>query len=138
MIDKMENYEKRQAFEHDLINRRLTWLLSSQTILFAALALIVHNDVKEEYKTLFFKTISYLGIFISISIFISICMGIVAKYLNFRDEQKNQEKNPHKYDGPVQWGVRWYITAIALVPDIAMPVGFFAAWVCMRNFANLL
>lgn len=31
-----DKYFKRLEFEHELINRRLTWLLSSQTILFAA------------------------------------------------------------------------------------------------------
>ena len=34
------NYDERQKFEHELIDRKLNWMLTSQTILFAALALI--------------------------------------------------------------------------------------------------
>ena len=35
-LQAYQEYWKRLTFEHDLINRRITWLLSSQTILFAA------------------------------------------------------------------------------------------------------
>ena len=40
-MDKQEKYEQRLQFEHELINRRLTWLLTSQRILFAALAFVL-------------------------------------------------------------------------------------------------
>ena len=36
-----KSYDDRLKFEHDLINRRLTWLLTSQSILFAALAFVL-------------------------------------------------------------------------------------------------
>jgi len=127
-MDEKERYEKRQEFEHDLINRRLTWLLTSQTILFTALALVLREDtIDEKYRTAFFNTISYLGIFISLAIFFAICMGALAKYISYRDERKRDDKNK------VRWGVRKLITIIALIPDVLMPLGFFIAWICFRR-----
>ncbi|MFZ6012905.1 MAG: hypothetical protein ACOYXT_21345 [Bacteroidota bacterium] len=123
---KKEKFEKRQAFEHDLINRRLTWLFSSQTILFAALALVLNDKVENnKYPEPYFNAISYLGIFISLFIFIATLMGVRAKYKSYRDEKKK--------DAKTKWGVRTPITIIALIPDLLLPIGFFVAWIYLRS-----
>jgi hypothetical protein len=124
-MDEKEKYEKRQAFEHDLINRRLTWLFSSQTLLFTALALVLRKDVVDDsYRIPFFKTISYLGMSTSFFLCVAICMGVLAKYKNYIDEKKS--------DMQAKWGVRTGITKVALIPDLLMPIGFFTAWVYFR------
>ena len=51
-MDDVKDNDERLKFEHELINRRLTWLLSSQGIFFAALAIALNRnsiDTAPEY-----------------------------------------------------------------------------------------
>lgn len=62
-------YQQGLSSEHELINRRLTWLLASQTILFAAVAFVMGNDVSlGSRRVFFFMVVSILGIMISLCI----------------------------------------------------------------------
>jgi hypothetical protein len=45
-MDKSE-YAERLKFEHELINRRVTWLLTSQSILFAAYGVALEKPAAE-------------------------------------------------------------------------------------------
>ena len=135
-MDKLEKYLARQEFEHNLINRRLTWLLTSQSILFAALAFSLGQDVNPDHKTLFLIIVSSLGLFLSMAIFLGIWMGVRAKYLNYKDINKDKDKDKDidkddeikKKGEKIPWGVRTWITNIALIPDVLMPVAFSVAW----------
>jgi hypothetical protein len=130
--DQTKGYLERLAFEHNLINRRLTWLLTSQTIFFAAAALALAKEVLKGYKCIFLTTVSGLGFSISIFILIGVSMGIRAKYLVFKHfkekhEEKKQKKDK-KLEKGIQWGVDTTVTAIALIPDVLMPLFFALAW----------
>ena len=124
------NYDERQVFEHELIDRRLTWLLTSQTILFAALAFTLEKNNCEDDKAFFTIIISCLGIVISLLIFIGVWMGLRAKRQSFKDEKlKQMKKDPLGYEtDPVQWGVRTKITKIAVIPDKSLPIVFAITW----------
>lgn len=122
----MTEYEKHKedlAFEHGLINRRLTWLLSSQSILFAALAIVLDKESISDRLTLFFNVIPLLGMLISSLIFIGVVMGVMAKVTTNIDYNRGRQEAEKK---PL--GVRTWITSIALAPDILMPVVFVFAW----------
>jgi hypothetical protein len=124
-MNDIEKYDKGLSIEHELINRRLTWLLSSQSILFAALAFVLGKDVPEARQKLFFNVVSFMGMGISLLIFVGVCMAVTAKvviWLDYKDKQPNQ---------PL--GVRTWITVFALAPDVFMPIAFVVAWWCIRT-----
>lgn len=125
-MTELEQYDHQLHFEHELINRRLTWLLTSQSILFAALAFVLGKEVLPKQQALFFNSISLLGILISLSILIGVLMGVTAKIMTWVDFNL---KNPHTEKK--QLGVRTWITFIALAPDIFMPIAFVIAWWCI-------
>ena len=91
MVDLFDKYDQGLQFEHELINRRLTWLLTSQTILFAALAFAQGKDIPEDAQaSLFFDVVTRLGFWISILILIGVVMGVIAKCMVWRDEQERR------------------------------------------------
>lgn len=116
-------YDNRQKFEHELIHRRITWLLSTQSLLFAGAAIAIE-------KQPFVIIISLVGIIISIFIFIGVISGIKAKRQNYLDELgKQQNENKSSYESnPLQWGVRTDITEKAMFTDQALPIVFALAW----------
>lgn len=60
------DYTARQKFEHELINRRVTWLLTSQTILFAAYGLGSNkNNEIPISKNVYLDLIAICGLSIS-------------------------------------------------------------------------
>jgi hypothetical protein len=125
------NYDERQKFEHELIDRKLRWLLMSQTILFAALALVFSNgktnDADKPFLTIF---LSCLGLVTSALMTIGVLFAVLGKRRNYKDELRKQESNrPLEYkQNPIQWGVRTKLTDVATFSDYAMPIVFFLAW----------
>jgi hypothetical protein len=126
-MDKQEKYEQRLQFEHELINRRLTWLLTSQSILFAALAFVIEKEGMAPLQNEFSKIISVLGISIALAILIGVIMGIAAKVTAWREY--NSKIIPPEDKKPL--GVHTWITSIAFIPDIFMPIAFAVAWYCI-------
>ena len=122
MTDKDE-LNKQLQIEHELINRKLTWLLSSQSILFAALAFVVGKDVPQAHHDLFFNIVPMLGMSISLLILIGVLMAVAAKVVCWKDYNRishSVERQP--------FGVRNWITFLALMPDIFMPIAFIVSW----------
>ena len=117
-----DRYQEKLKFEHDLINRRLTWLLTSQTIMFAALAIAFKEGAFIERREAFLKFIPYMGGAIALLIFSGVLAGSIAKYTVWKDHiNKNQEYQK-------QWGVRNWITQWALITDLLLPVVFAITW----------
>ena len=123
------NYDERQKFEHELIDRKLNWMLTSQTILFAALALIFGKDDGTD-KPFLTIVVCSLGLATSALTATGVLFAVLGKRRNFRDELKKQKDNrPLEFEqNRVQWGVRTELTRIATLADCAMPVVFFLAW----------
>lgn len=151
-MEDTNNYHNKLKFEHELINRRLTWLLTSQSILFAALAFVLGKDMVYDPQTGgldksdFFEILACLGLNISLLTWIGVVMGIVAKCTGWYDERmsqlgwplkrpwilsfllKNAWLNRNRKNDELPLGVRTYITLIALLPDFFMPLAFAWAW----------
>ena len=123
IMTDLEKYNQQLQIEHELINRKLTWLLSSQSILFASLAFMLGKDVQAERQALFFKIVSWLGIGISLLIFVGVLMAVASKVASWQDYNRHKSKANRE-----PMGVRNWITAIALMPDIFMPIAFVVAW----------
>ena len=116
---ELENYNENLHFEHDLINRRLNWLLASQTILFAALALAFKDGDLSNTGKAFIKFIPLMGGVISLLIFSGVLAGAIAKYKIWKDSKS------------AQWGVRSWITRWALGTDLLLPIVFAIIWLCI-------
>jgi hypothetical protein len=112
-----DRYADRLQFEHQLINRRLTWLLTSQSVLFAAYGFATRP---ENPPKVFLLVTPIAGAVISGLILIGVACAILAKCAVWRDFQKKYTKEP--------FGVRTWITFVAFVPDLLLPAVFAGAW----------
>lgn len=117
--EEKRDYWERLSFEHELINRRLTWLLTSQTILFAAYGFSV-RATNPRVADSFRQVTATSGIVIAALILLGILAGIAAKHSVWRDYRRSHSNEP--------FGVRTWVTYVALVPDILLPVVFIVAW----------
>src|SRR5262245_45842430 len=97
-------YLRRLGFEHELIGRRIGWLLTSQSILFTAYGLTLekHNPAANLYRL----WIPRLGPLLAFAVLCGVIAAALAKFRTWRDFRKD---NPRAY-----WGVRTYITVISL------------------------
>jgi len=80
---KDEQYFELSHHEDELINHRLTWLIGSQSLLFAGYALLLGVDTSSpafpiERWNLAVQWFPWLGIFISSLIFLGILSAIIA------------------------------------------------------------
>jgi hypothetical protein len=114
-MDRQE-YSARLKFEHELINRRVTWLLTSQSILFAAYGVALKASA-----VWFLKTVAFTGGFICALIFIGISAAFCAKYYTWQDFKNSG--NPAE-----PFWVRTVITYVAFIPEFALPLLFIRAW----------
>ena len=115
-----QEYWKRLTFEHDLINRRITWLFSTQAILFAAYGITLTRSSAEIVGN-FPTVIAWSGMVMSLLILSGILASLRAKHAVWRDYQDS-------YDSSQEWGVRTRLTWEGLVPDVCMPLLFAGAW----------
>ncbi len=119
-MNAYEKYDKGQGSEHELINRRLTWQLTSQTLLFAALAIAYGKEDLINKNLL--CILSTVGILISILVWIAITASLLAKYLIWQDYKKESG------DTKQSWGVRTWITIMAAFAEFCIPWIFIWAW----------
>jgi len=133
------DHESRQVFEHQLIDRKTTWLLTTQTILFAAYGVTFRVGSAAEDARDFRTVVSRVGIAIAAAVFVGVLALINSKRVAWKDYQKyfkdpgcssNEARValPKPVKAPLQWGVRTPNTCIALLPDLVLPIVFILAW----------
>ncbi len=118
-----DRYEHRGEFEHELLNRRVTWLLTSQTILFAAYGLSFNEKATGDQAKLFRESIPELGIILSLIIWIGINAAFISKILSLLDFRKS---HPDFKNEPL--GVRSWLTILGYFPDFFIPLVFVFVW----------
>jgi len=135
--DVWKDCNHRQEFEHDLINRKTTWWLTSQTILFAAYGVTLRSDLVDEVNE-FRKVVALSGLAVAVVMLIGVLALISSKHTSFRDYRKFYSAFPKEFPLPRplnershQWGVRTWNTYITLAPDVSLPVIFAVAWLCL-------
>ena len=114
-----EEYSRRMQFEHELIDRRLTWLLTSEAILFAA------YGVALEKAPSFLKIVAIVGLMVSASVLMGIVASHIAKIYTWQDFKKVPGN-----EGEPFW-VRTGITFLGFMPDVALPIVFAVAWLAL-------
>jgi len=134
--DVWNDFNHRQEFEHDLINRKTSWWLTSQTILFAAYGVTLRSSVVDRNMgSEFRKVVAWSGLTVAIVTFVGILALIISKYLHFRRYHKFYSPSSPKLPlpGPLEgeklpWGVNTPTNLFTLVPDFFLPLIFTIAW----------
>ncbi len=117
-----EKYFEQLKFEHELINRRITWLLTSQTIMISAYGLIL-NGYSFHVPDFFIETLKWMGFCICVSIFISIMASFFAKWCAREDYKVATRKEE------VQLGVRTWITFLGFFAEFVISTLFIVVWI---------
>jgi hypothetical protein len=103
-------------FEHELIDRRLTWLLTSESLLFAAYGIAL------EKAPSFLQTVAVVGLLISGAVFVGVVASILAKIFTWCNYRRQTGKHKEEL-----W-VRTWVTIMGFVPDLTLPIVFAWAW----------
>jgi hypothetical protein len=139
------DYNDRQKFEHELIDRKTRWLATAQTILFAAYGITWKDPVADGAQA-FRNIVACAGIAVAVVTLVGVVTVIISKFLSWRDYKEFYESNtcylprPFKVEGEnpkvegekLEWGVRTWNTWLTLVPDVFLPIIFAGAWVAVR------
>ena len=115
-----DEYSSRLKFEHELINRRVTWLLTSQSILFAAYGVAL----KPPRALFFLQVVALTGATTAIIILVGILTSYIAKYYTWQDFRNSGNANE-------PFWVRTRLTYIGAIPECAMPILLTFAWVIL-------
>ena len=111
-----EEYSRRMQFEHELINRRLTWLLTAQSLLFAA-----YGVGLDKGHLSFLKTVAATGAAIAILVLIGTLAAFAAKFRTWQEFKAAGH--------PIEeFWVRTSITYVAFASEVALPLVFGIAW----------
>lgn len=119
-------YYELSHHEDDLINQRLTWLIASQSLLFAGYAVLLtaEREKVEASKHLLdalAKWLPLLGVGLAALAFIGVLAAVVASTI-----LKVRYKRP-------TFGVHWSTTWAGWVVALLFPVLFAAAWLLAAN-----
>jgi len=117
---KREEYSQRMQFEHELINRRLGWLLTSQSILLAAYSLAAGKE------PIFLRVLAGGGLVISLVILLGVLTSQDAKKKIWEDFKASGNS-----DADEEFWVRTSITEKAFFPERVLPLVFAAMWVAL-------
>jgi hypothetical protein len=130
MRDTWSDFNHRQAFEHDLINRKTTWLLTTEGLLFTAYGLSSRGF---ESALRFHNAVAWAGLLIATITLIAVASLINSKRLSWREyrdyyERKESPKPPRPFGPTLAWGVNTWNTRLTLAPDVAIPMVFIGVW----------
>src|SRR5687767_12681110 len=91
-----KKFNKHCQFEDRLINNRLTWLLTSEALLFAGFGVILSSDKvgSEKIDKLTF-TVFLVGLSLAVLTFVSILAAVIANLVYYRKlkKEKNEDEN---------------------------------------------
>jgi hypothetical protein len=112
-----------------LIDRKITWLLTSQTILFASLGLSLQAPSLKLVQIM-----AWVGLVICLIIGLGLAGNIMAKwfvYSDYRTFVTGAQDMPWGVRGTkrVEFGVRTFTTWLGVFADVAIPLTFAIAWV---------
>lgn len=137
----LDGHYKRQEFEHQLIDRKTTWLLSTQSILFAAYGVTFSRVVSEETVDEFRSVVAWTGVSLSALTMVGVLALVTSKrlYLSKSREYFAGKAVPGPTLGdPIAWGAKTWITVLSLVPDLTFPIVFILAWSALLGASGAL
>ena len=129
-----KDYNDKQDFEHLLINRKPTWSLTTQGILFAAYGLTLSGKALQGVSE-FRSAVAVSGLMVAALTLIGVAFLIRSKIVSYTDYHRYFGSGaclpgPLK-DKPLKWGAAGMVnTMFTLLPDFGTPVVFIVAWSC--------
>jgi hypothetical protein len=133
MRDIWGDYNRRQEFEHELINRKTTWLLTTQTIIFAAYGITLRGKSRPDGADEFREVVAWSGLLIALIMLFGVFFLMRSKWRSWKDYADvfspfHRLKPPRPYDQGLQWGVSTKNTVLTLAPELCLPLVFIGAW----------
>jgi hypothetical protein len=134
MRDIWSDYSHRQEFEHELLNRKTLWLLTTETIIFAAYGLTFQRARTAQGVNEFRNVLEWSGLLIALVGLFGVLFLIRSKARSWRTYEAfyarpDAPKPPRPLDEEsLQWGVTTGNTRLTLAPEIAIPLLFIGAW----------
>jgi hypothetical protein len=132
MRDVWHDHNSRQEFEHTLIDRKTTWLLTTQTILFAAYGVTFSSEGTPQGREVFRIVVGCSGAALAALGYYGVARLVKSKELSWQDYRaffKTSLQLPGPLEGKeLKWGVRTDNTRHSLYPDRLFPVVFIIAW----------
>lgn len=132
------DFNKRQEFEHELINRKNSWLLATEGLLFTAYGLSSRDP---QSTTDFRNAVAWAGLLIAAVTLFGVATLIHSKCMSWWEyrrfyKPKGLGEPPQPFprkgrdgqDKPLAWGVRTWNTWLTLVPDVAIAGVFIGVW----------
>jgi hypothetical protein len=133
-----KDFNDRQTFEHDLINRKTTWLLTTQSILFTAYGVTFRTALTPEGLETFRRVLAISALAIALIMFFGVFALIGSKWRSWKTyrawfARKDTPNLPEPFgpDDELQWGVETRNTKLALAPEVVLPLVFIAAWLSL-------
>jgi hypothetical protein len=133
--DFWNDHNRRQDFEHTLIDRKTTWLLATQGLLFAAYGVSFEPTMPDHVVDGFRRVVAGSGIAIALIMLVGVAALVNSKRLSWNNYRKFFLENSDtlRLPGPLadrslQWGVDTRNTLVALFPELAIPIVFIVAW----------
>jgi len=137
-----QDFRTHQEFEHLLIDRKTSWLLATQGLLFATYGITInamHRGGNAPQAVEKFATIlPWVGLLISAITWFGVVAVISGKYRAWKDYRELLRTRPAflpaaswkgNDDMPgLQWGVRSWRTWVSLGPDLLLPLVFVSIW----------
>jgi hypothetical protein len=124
-----EHLSREIAREENLINNRLTWMLTFQGFLFAAIALMGNEKIHLPLKSALQCIIPALGIAVAISGI----MGVTAAYLAICQHRKDWENKLNNFPKPGGKGLASWLGRFA---SGSIPIVIILAWVYLLCVLN--
>jgi hypothetical protein len=128
-----QDYNDEQKFEHSLIDRKTTWSLTAQSILFAAYGLTVTKDAPPASE--FRLAVAVSGLVVAALTLIGVSGLIVSKLASYRSyktyfDGEHSLPQPKKNKGnQLKWGPAGTLnTMVTLLPEIGIPALFIVTW----------
>ena len=140
MRDIWDDHNQRQKFEHELINRQTTWLLTTQSILFAAYGVTFESTRPDTEVMTFRIVVACSGFLIAVAALYGVAYLIKAKWRSWKEYQgyfarPDTPHLPDPLDGKppklLEWGVETATTKRTLVPDVVPACVFIVAWLAL-------
>lgn len=125
-----DHYFEQQKFEHELIDRKVSWLLTSQTVLFAAYGLSFSGGYGETEDVIarraaLQETLEAVGLSLAVIATVGVSVHTISKIATWHQYKRGSSSE-------LTWGPATANTALGAFADIMVPLAFAAAWILIR------
>jgi hypothetical protein len=119
--------------ENDLINNRLSWMLTFQGFLFAALALVVNKDTEPAVGLIFKNVLPIIGIAVALLAF----LGVLAAYISIDNIKQKWKKQLGNQQYPPAHGTP-LASFLGRITSYGIPISIVIAWLLIRSGLTLM